>query len=352
MSSFPLFTSIKPPADAGELAHLRDCLESWRAAGFDAVAVNGPKETERLRKFDLGIEFAPLPNDGKPRIGAIFSAIRRSGVRFAGIINSDCKIVRYPNLVANLGAALDRTLLLGWRIDLGPDHKPTTRRGGFDAFFFDANILPPDDGGFSIAEPWWDHWFPLACEMHGARIETLAAPLLTHRDHPEKWSEQDFVRAGRRFWSLLQCWHRRGDMPKSLREKIPAGLQFGSNTLSLEQLGRLTAAAPIWLFQCRPQAVAIMTPEADELETILRFGGHFIYHKLYDEAELAYVRAELAHARAGLAQMRNSTSWRMTAPLRRTVIAAREIATRSRIRWVQLRQWSRPSDRALASSGR
>src|SRR4029077_6251050 len=102
MPSFPLFTSIKPPTNLRELASLSDCLDSWRAAGFRPVAVNGPRETETLRTLDLRIEFVPLPIDGKPRIAAFFSAIRESGARFAGIINSDCRIVRYPNLAAQL----------------------------------------------------------------------------------------------------------------------------------------------------------------------------------------------------------------------------------------------------------
>jgi len=31
---------------------------SWREAGFDPVAVNGPAEIEALRNLDLGIEFS------------------------------------------------------------------------------------------------------------------------------------------------------------------------------------------------------------------------------------------------------------------------------------------------------
>jgi hypothetical protein len=91
---FPLFTSIRPPKDAAETDLLRSCL----AAGFQPAAVNGPAETEALRSLDLPIEFSAMPSDGKPRIGTILSAIRARGERFAGIINSDCKIVGYPNL--------------------------------------------------------------------------------------------------------------------------------------------------------------------------------------------------------------------------------------------------------------
>jgi hypothetical protein len=345
MPSFPLFTSIKPPTNAGELAYLSDCLDSWRAAGFQPIAVNGPRETKTLRKLDLGIEFAPLPGDGKPRIGAIFSTIRESGARFAGIINSDCRIVRYSNLAAKLEAGLAAAVVVAWRIDLDADLRPTTiQGGGFDAFFFDSDIIPGDDGGFSIAEPWWDHWFPLACEMNGSRLETLTLPLLTHKVHPQKWSERDFISAGHRFWGTLQNWHRRGDMPESLSTKMPARLPFSSNTLSIEQLAQLAGVAPIWLFRCRPQAIAVMEPEAGELETLLRFGEHSLY-------ELAHAQEELARTRAALDQIRDSTCWRMTAPLRRTAITVREIAASCQTRWMQSRRRLRSRTRARAGFG-
>src|ERR1700739_93416 len=117
--SFPLFTSIKPPATADGLSYLRDCFGSWRAAGFDAVAVNGPGEIRALRGLDLPVEFALLPTDGKPRIGALLSAIQQTGERFAGIINSDCKILGYPGLAAAIREQLDRTCILAWRVDVG-----------------------------------------------------------------------------------------------------------------------------------------------------------------------------------------------------------------------------------------
>src|SRR5690242_11734899 len=84
ISSFPLFTSIKPPADDVELVYLRECVNSWCAAGFDAISVNGQTETERLRGLDLPVAFHTAAADGKPRIGAILGAIRESRARFAG----------------------------------------------------------------------------------------------------------------------------------------------------------------------------------------------------------------------------------------------------------------------------
>lgn len=306
-----LFTSVRPPVDAESAAYLHDCLNSWRVAGFDTVAVNGPAETRVLRSLNLPIEFAVTATDQRPRIGTIISMIQARGCRFAGIINSDCRIIAYPNLATNLQASLDRTAVLAWRIDVGPDLEPTTMRGGFDAYFFDTEVMPRDDHGFSIGDPWWDFWFPLDCEMHGARVETLSIPLLTHKAHPANWDEQNLLRSGSRFWVAFQTWHRRGALPESLLARIPTGLRF-DRTPSIDQIGRLLAVVHAWLHDSRPQTIAIMGPEAAEIEAVLRFGGRSML-KASCESELA--------------EIRNSTCWRMTAPLRTVLIAARRFAS-------------------------
>src|SRR5258708_2816260 len=228
-----LFTSIRLPTDPEAISYLRDCLNSWRTAGFDAVAVNGPAETKALRWLDLPVEFAVTAADGKPRIGAILSAIRARGCRFAGIINSDCRIIGYPNVAAALQAGLERTAVLAWRIDVGPDLMPTTMRGGFDAYFFDTEVMPRDDGGVFIGGPWGDYLFPFACEMSGAWVETLAVPLLTHKAHPANWNEQSFICSGNRFWTAFQGWHLRGAVPKSLLAQIPNGWRLDGTPLDV-----------------------------------------------------------------------------------------------------------------------
>jgi hypothetical protein len=307
-----LFTSIRPPADAEATSYLHECLHSWRVAGLDTVAVNGPAETKALRGLKLPIEFAVTATDGKPRIGAILSAIRARGCRFAGIINSDCRIIGYPNLAANLQAGLSRTALLAWRIDIAPDLKPTTMRGGFDAYFFDTEVMPRDDCGFSIGDPWWDYWFPLACEMSGARVETLAIPLLTHKAHPANWTRQSLIRSSYRFWAAFQSWHRASALPKSLLAEIPTRLRL-DRTPSIEQLeGLFGIIIPAWLHDCRPQTIAIMGPEAAEVERVLRFGGQALLKASYEVEFLRSLRIWLGkyprlqrlarHARAALSR--------------------------------------------------
>jgi hypothetical protein len=69
---------------------------------------------------------------------------------------------------------------------------------------------------------------------------------------------------------------------------------------------------PAWLHDSRPQTIAIMRPEAVEIERVLRFGG----------------RAMLkASCETELAEIRNSTSLRMTAPLRAAVTSARHFTS-------------------------
>jgi hypothetical protein len=284
-----LFTSIRPPTDQNSTVYLLDCLQSWRTAGFDTVAVNGPAETEVLRRLGLGIEFAVTAADGKPRIGALLSAIRERFCPFAGIINSDCKIVGYPNIAGNLRAGLERRIALAWRLDVVDGARPKAGRYGFDAFFFDTSILPADDAGFSIGETWWDLWFPLACEACGAKIETLDAPLLMHRAHPQNWSRQQWANNGRLFWTTIGK----------------------SGSPSEADLFALNAAIHVRLHGM-PQTIPVIGPP--DVEEVVRLGGRAML-----------MAAEMEHLRAELAAMRNSTFWRLTAPLRAAVDFVRHL---------------------------
>jgi hypothetical protein len=282
-----LFTSIRPPADAEAVTYLRDCLNSWRTAGFEAVAVNGPVEAEALRKLDLPIEFSVMATDGKPRIGAFLSAIRERSCRLAGIINSDCRIVGYPGLAANLQMQLDRRALLAWRVDVG-DRKPSAVRYGFDAYFFDSEIMPADDAGFSIGDSWWDYWFPLACEMRGARIEALASPLLTHKVHPLNWKTRKWDDGAHRFWTTLKSWRPAVPGKRSLFAEIPDAW-WKSECLSAYQVGILSVTVPLWFHKERPQTIAVMPSDMAEMEAMLHLGGRALLES--SELEIMVHRA-------------------------------------------------------------
>ena len=266
-----LFTSIRPPADAENLAYLRDCLESWRAAGFVPVAVNGPAEAEALRQLDLPIEFAVMATDGKPRIGAFLSAIRERSCRFAGIINSDCRIMGYPELATNLLKELEGRALLAWRLDVGSP-EPSGVRYGFDAFLFDTQVMPEDDAGFSIGDVWWDYWFPLACEMRGAKVETLAFPLLTHKVHPTNWKARKWDDGAHRLWTSLRRWRSSVPAARSVFREIPEAW-WKNERLSAYQVGKLSLTVPLWLHKERPQTITVMPSDMAEMETMYRLCG-------------------------------------------------------------------------------
>jgi hypothetical protein len=266
-----IFTSIRPPADAEAVAYLKDCLNSWRAAGFEPVAVNGPMEAEALRQLDLPVALSVMAADRKPRIGDFLSAIRERSCRFAGILNSDCRIVGHPGLAATLCQQLDGRAVLAWRLDVG-DIKPSGVRYGFDAFFFDAAVMPEDDAGFSIGDVWWDYWFPLACEMRGAVIETLAFPLLTHRVHPLNWTTRKWDDGAQRFWTMLKSWRAAAPAARSVFKEIPRAW-WSSERLNAHQVGVLSLAVPLWFHKERPQTIAVMPAEMAEMETMFRLCG-------------------------------------------------------------------------------
>jgi hypothetical protein len=290
-SSLPLFTSIRPPTGDDELSYLRDCLSSWRAAGFQPVAVNGPSETAALRGLNLPIEFAPIAADGKPRISAILSAIRASGEHLAGIINSDCQIMGYPGLASTIREELDRSCILAWRVDIGEGIRPAATSHGFDAYFFDTRFLPEDDIGFSIGDPWWDYWFPLACEMRGAKLQTLGLPLLTHKVHPLNWQRRKWEAGAHRFWTALCGWRPEAAAPGSVFNEIPVGW-WTQERLSASRVGSLSLIVPAWFFRERPQTIAVLPAEMAAVETMLQLGGQ----ALLDAAEFVLLKNILRRA--------------------------------------------------------
>jgi hypothetical protein len=227
-----------------------------------------------------------LPADGKPRIGAILSAIRARGCEFAGIINSDCRIAGYPNVAANLAAGLKGHAAVAWRLDVG-GRRPRAQQFGFDGFFFDSAVIPDDDCGFSIGEPFWDTWFPIACEAAGARVEAIEIPLLTHKIHPFNWNDRDWLRGAHRFWPVFRSWHARGILPEALIGRIPAKW-LTKPTLSFSQLRRVSAVVPAWLREDRPQTVSICGSQAGETEAMLRLAGKTMLATTYGvEIEIA-----------------------------------------------------------------
>jgi hypothetical protein len=304
--SFPLFSSIKPPADTEALGYLRQCVSSWKTAGFDVVAINGPNEREAISRLSLPIELHRLPHDGKPRIGEILAAIRERSCPFAGIINSDCKLIGYPDLAASLCAGLDGAAALAWRLEVNGNAGSAILPlpSGYDAFFFDAHVIPDDDLCFYIGDPWWDVWFPLALAANGAKIAALSVPLMTHRVHVQNWNWTAFLTSGNRVWGALKSWRTRWTW--SLFADIPDEW-WRQERLNRVQLNRLALFITGW-FRGQRTSITILPPDLAEIETALRLCGETMIKAALDNGD--------SQAKEELAAIRNSTSWRMTKPLR------------------------------------
>jgi hypothetical protein len=302
--AFPLFTSVKPPTAADDLAYLRDCLNSWCAAGFTPIAVNGPSEIKKLRDLELPAEFAPLPTDGKPRIGAILEAIRGSGAPCAGIINADCRLMAYPNLASNLRADLAGRAILAWRLDTGGENDMTAEPDGLDGFFFDTRHLPTQDAGFTIGAAFWDTWFPVALAAAGARVGKIDVPLMTHRRHAQTWDLNAWLAGAQRGFTAFRA------MPRELEafRDIPAAW-WSRERLNAVHLIKLGRAVTDWTIRTRMR-VSILPPAMAEIEAALRAG----------------IWGMMAAQR--LAAMENSTSWKITAPLRWALGTMRSLLAR------------------------
>lgn len=312
--AFPIYTSIRPPADGDEAACLHACFGSWRDAGFEPVAVNGPGETAALRGLGLPLAFAELPADGKPRIAAILSAVRAGGAPFAGILNADCRIVADPGLAARMTAGLAGTLRVAWRLDVGGGRPDACL--GFDGWFFDPAILPADDVGYAIAGPWWDYWFPLACEVAGARVETIPVPLLTHRVHPPNYDHPQELAGGTRFWTALKKWYAEGrDRPDWPFADLVAreGARESVSPALLVELGRRVRP---FIRRNAPAVAGFLPPGLEGIEATLRLCGEALLAHAEAPSEVDHLRAEADRLRAEIAGMRGSRSWRVTAPLR------------------------------------
>ena len=233
---------------------------------------------------------------------------------------------------------------------------------GFDAFFFDVDILDgaAHDRHFRLGETWWDYWFPLQLAANGATIGNIDLPLILHRMHNSRWTPEQWVDHGRQFWGNLKVWSQRNELPSFL-----STLDYLDNVEEpdSQQLSRLGIVCFEWLRTRRLPSEVKLLPNGmtrlrrqrhlDSAEAGL---GEFLDHSLEKmlgyahrsfgdiaaheiatqtelattqtelattQTELATTQTELAATRTELATIKSSEFWRMTAPLRQILYHAR-----------------------------
>lgn len=313
--SFPLFTSVPPHLSGEGLIRQRDIIASWRAAGFAPISVNGPSEIAGLAALGLDMEIEPAAEDGKPFVDDLLAAVRNRGCPRAGIINADCKIIGYPDLAQRLAAALENSVLYAERIDISDDRLPTVGEcNGFDAFFFDTRVSSTvNDRHFRLGETWWDYWFPIRLAAEGAMLGNLDIPLIHHRRHPARWSEDQWARHARHMCTELKAWSSK-DTLTSLLFSLD-GIQYLKKP-DVQHLSRVGTACFEWLRSRRlPLEVEVLPEGMGSVSAVL----HDAYRSFSSRGNQARLSSELAALKAELAAFKASTCWRMTAPLRHVV---------------------------------
>jgi hypothetical protein len=324
--AFPLLTSVPPHLSGEALAWQRDIIASWCAAGFKPVSVNGPSEIARLAALGLDIEIEPAPEDGKPFIGDILAVIKKIGCARAGIVNADCKVLSYPDLASRLAAALENSVLYAERVDVSDGRLPTLGEcNGFDAFFFDVGILGTiNDRHFRLGETWWDYWLPLRLAAGGALLGNINVPLIHHRRHPARWNHEQWVRHARQMCTELRAWGGQRTL-MSLSSSLD-GIQHLKRP-DVQDLSKVGAACFEWLRARKlPREVAFLPNEMGSIEALLQDAYRSFSNRgdvAVEKGEPVATEAELAAAKAELAAFKASTSWRITAPVRRVVSLVR-----------------------------
>lgn len=281
-----LFTSVMPHR------HVPSCIDSWRAAGFHVVSVNNASEAAAVR--DLGIEVAEFDGaDSRPKISTIMRAIDARGSSVAGIINSDCQMLSGV-CAETIAAKAPGSLIMSQRINLDRLNLPLgVTTFGFDAFFFDPRLLTflSSDDLFSIGQPWWDYWFPIAAHQNGMDLLILATPILLHAEHEERWDDDEWVKGCSMFMNSV----RQHNLP------------FSTSGSEIQ----VSKACYAWL--CERPKLRVLPSDVTSL-----IDGLVERIRLMSDERLRF---------------ESSLSWKITAPIRvfRDSKLAKAVATRSRL---------------------
>lgn len=296
--AFYLFTSIPPKLSGSALEDQRATINSWTAAGFSPITVNGPSEIERIRGFGLNIEIYPTDVDGKPLLADIVEAIRQKGARCAGIINADCKILPYPRAAETVACALkSKMVFYAERVDVGAARAPSIGECcGFDAFFYDVEALPRiAKNDLRIGEPWWDYWLPLCFAANGARLANFAIPFIVHKRHPTRWAEQQWLANGNKCWDDTKAW-----VEQTLLENV-WNADFTADQPKPRQIAEFSIACFKWLRTRRAyENISFLPQEMESLETLLRESHESLALIPQMSADLKRLSSEDAHLRTWL----------------------------------------------------
>jgi hypothetical protein len=212
--------------------------------------------------------------------------------------------------------SLRQGLVLVERLNIGADDLRATGVScyGFDLLLFKKQVL--DDLEFDpeipIGTPWWDYWFPIACQLAGGQLFTAPAPLLMHLDHPQGWSWEGWLAQGRKMHDSL-----------AIKCKSYSSLPFvnydQTNELSKSEANDFAIAAFQWL-KTVAHVIQVEDPWAwlwcsflAGIESAAKQAREA--ERRHEEAERRHEDAERRHEEAEH-RLKDSLSWKVTRPLR------------------------------------
>ncbi|MEM9974112.1 MAG: hypothetical protein AAF771_08010 [Pseudomonadota bacterium] len=240
----PLFTSIPPRMSrmdgAGrEIGHnyLRDCLVSWRNAGFRPITINANTEALHPLIEELDVEVIRVSRDasevaGKPLVymkDFLSAACSRSSGAIA-ITNADIRLAAAPALVKAITTLERGACVLANRLDT---QTPGSTSGklytdGIDFLCYHSQDLESFDADqFIFGLPWWDHFIPVNMLFRGVRPLDVPSDFAFHLEHDERWNYEDWRHFGYRYSRVtLQRARAAGDpFAVSLEKAARAGRQ-------------------------------------------------------------------------------------------------------------------------------
>jgi hypothetical protein len=329
--SFPLFTTIPPNSD------FRPVVDNWESSGFKVTSVNSSEEANILRTAD--VEVLEVESDqNRLKISEIMSAIADTGTPIAGFINADCRFIQ-PLDSERIKMFVKSSLVLAERIDVNETGGAATFLSlGFDAFFFDtATLRSLPDTDYRIGMPWWDYWFPLVMQRSGLALKRFSCPILLHTAHRLNWDEDAFLKGGRALQAEFPSMRViENDRP----DPMPAFTQLSSSPTVLP---REISTATAELFSSIPALVKdIHTLQQSEWQLreeaaqrnneteVLRQENAALRHEAAQRShEAESLRQENALLEQEVRALRNSSSFRITYPLRLAVILTRHVIAKA-----------------------
>ena len=197
-------TTLSPNLE--NLAHISNCIESWRRAGLHVVSFNHPSEIPELEKhFD--IDFVPVEETSIATFGRHYIPVNAL-VDWAGqyngpvlFINSDIELRMANWELKRARWVAENGLCYFVRFNHDSDHVRAVREpDGIDAFLFhgrDAHLFPRSF--MSLGKPYWDYWVPYTFSSNGRPIYSVEFPVSFHLRHQNRWSWEDWHRCALEF---------------------------------------------------------------------------------------------------------------------------------------------------------